>query len=83
MGEVENVRVVVRVRPLDAGNEEGCQNVVTVDKTSKSITVFKAPNPPKVYYFDNVFDEDSSQVRASLPLSLNILSLQRGWMFDQ
>lgn len=64
----ENVRVVVRVRPLD-GNErqEGCQNVVAVDKVSRAITVLK-PNagpaePPKVYYFDNVFDEDSSQVR--------------------
>lgn len=64
----ENVRVVVRVRPLDAHErQEDCQNVVAVDKMSRAITVLK-PNagpgePPKVYYFDNVFDEDSSQVR--------------------
>lgn len=64
----ENVRVVVRVRPLDAHErQEDCQNVVAVDKLSRAITVLK-PNagpgePPKVYYFDNVFDEDSSQVR--------------------
>ena len=67
----ENVRVVVRVRPLDVHErQEGCQNVVTVEKLSRAITVLK-PNsgtgvaePPKVYYFDNVFAEDSSQVRS-------------------
>lgn len=46
--------------------DTGCQNVVTVDKINRCITVIKpntAPNePPKIYYFDNVFGEDSSQV---------------------
>lgn len=70
----ENVRVVVRVRPLDAHErQEDCQNVVAVDKLSRAITVLK-PNagpgePPKVYYFDNVFDEDSSQVRTCYGLN--------------
>lgn len=64
----ENVRVVVRVRPLDGHErQEGCQNVVAVDKISRAITVLKPTagpgEPPKVYYFDNVFDEESSQVR--------------------
>jgi kinesin family member 3A len=66
--EVENVRCVVRVRPFD--NFEltaGAQNIVKVDKSVKSVTVFK-PNsnpgePPKTYYFDDVFGENSTQVR--------------------
>lgn len=67
-GEIENVRVVVRVRPIDRSEtESGCENVVRVDKLNRCITVTK-PNapvsePPKIYYFDNVFAEDSTQVR--------------------
>lgn len=66
-GEIENVRVVVRVRPMDA-NElgAGSENVVRVDKLNRCITVTKpntsASEPPKMYYFDNVFAEDSQQV---------------------
>lgn len=66
-GEIENVRVVVRVRPMDKSEIElGSENVVKVDKPNRCITVIK-PNapvsePPKIYYFDNVF-EDSTQVR--------------------
>lgn len=48
---------------LDMGN----QNIVQIDKTNISVTVIK-PNsgqgePPKTYYFDNVFGEESTQVR--------------------
>lgn len=48
----------------------GGQDVVRVDKAARSITVHK-PNaspgePPKVYYFDNVFGPNSSQVRTFL-----------------
>lgn len=65
-GEIENVRVVVRVRPMDKSEmEAGSENVVRIDKPNRCITVIK-PNavtePPKIYYFDNVF-EDSTQVR--------------------
>lgn len=69
-GEIENVRVVVRVRPIDKIEvESGCENIVRVDKLNRCITVLK-PNapvtePPKIYYFDNVFAEDSAQVRTS------------------
>lgn len=43
------------------------ENVIKVDKMNRSVVVRK-PNantgePPKTYYFDNVFGEDSSQVR--------------------
>lgn len=67
-GEIENVRVVVRLRPMDANElTAGSENVVKVDKKNRCITVIK-PNassvtePPKIYYFDNVFAEDSKQV---------------------
>lgn len=66
--EIENVRVVVRVRPIDKHELDGkCENIISVDKLNRSITVTK-PNslpsePPKVYFFDNVFAEDSTQVR--------------------
>ncbi|XP_055542710.1 kinesin-like protein KIF3A [Wyeomyia smithii] len=66
-GEIENVRVVVRVRPMDKNEIDfGCQNVIKTDKCNRSITVYK-PNanssePPKVYYFDNVFGEESTQI---------------------
>lgn len=73
--EIENVRVVVRVRPMDRMERNaGNQNVVIVDKLNRCISVTKPPGqssssssePPKVYYFDSVFGDDSSQV--SLPI---------------
>lgn len=67
-GEIENVRVVVRVRPMDKIEiDGGNESVVKIDKLNRCVTVLK-PNaavgePPKIYYFDNVYAEDSSQVR--------------------
>ncbi|XP_055643245.1 kinesin-like protein KIF3A [Toxorhynchites rutilus septentrionalis] len=66
-GEIENVRVVVRVRPMDKNEiEAGSQNIIKADPCNRCITVYK-PNanssePPKVYYFDNVFGEESTQI---------------------
>ncbi|EAT37007.1 AAEL010942-PA [Aedes aegypti] len=66
-GEIENVRVVVRVRPMDKNEiESGSQNIIKSDKCNRCVTVYK-PNanssePPKVYYFDNVFGEESTQI---------------------
>lgn len=70
-GEIENVRVVVRVRPMDQAEiDSGSANVVKVDKLNRCINVTKInassssamSEPPKRYYFDNVFGEDSTQV---------------------
>ncbi|XP_063697158.1 kinesin-like protein KIF3A [Culicoides brevitarsis] len=66
-GEIENVRVVVRSRPLSKDEiAAGAQNIVKVDKANRQISVQK-PNagtaePPKIYFFDNVFDDHSSQI---------------------
>ncbi|KAJ8668704.1 hypothetical protein QAD02_010367 [Eretmocerus hayati] len=66
-GEIENVRVVVRVRPLNTKELEILsQNVVSVDNLNNIITV-KNPHassdePPKSFSFDAVFDTRTSQV---------------------
>lgn len=64
---MENVRVVVRCRPMDKiERDSSSTNIIKVEKFSRSVTVTK-PNsstgePPKTYYFDNVFGEESTQV---------------------
>ncbi|KAH8339029.1 hypothetical protein KR074_000941 [Drosophila pseudoananassae] len=65
--EIENVRVVVRCRPMDKNElSAGALGALSVDKINRAITVMK-PNatgnePPKTYYFDNVFDGASNQL---------------------
>jgi kinesin family protein 3/17 len=66
-GEVENVRVVVRVRPLSEKEiEAGYQQITKVDTVNKTITVENPQaadgEPPKTFTFDVVFDTDSRQV---------------------
>lgn len=52
----------MRVRPL----EDGGKNIVCCDKNNKTVTVQKpngtANEPPKVYQFDQVFSQESTQV---------------------
>lgn len=66
--EIENVRVVVRVRPLN--NQEKSanhKNVISVNTLSRSIAVTSpqagVDEPPKTFSYDNVFDVNSKQVR--------------------
>ncbi|XP_017129622.1 kinesin-like protein KIF3A [Drosophila elegans] len=65
--EIENVRVVVRTRPMDKNElSAGALTAISVDKLNRAITVMKpnatANEPPKTYYFDNVFDGGSNQM---------------------
>ncbi|XP_017100590.2 kinesin-like protein KIF3A [Drosophila bipectinata] len=65
--EIENVRVVVRCRPMDKNElSAGALGALSVDKINRAITVMKpnatANEPPKTYYFDNVFDGGSNQL---------------------
>ncbi|XP_016994914.1 kinesin-like protein KIF3A [Drosophila takahashii] len=65
--EIENVRVVVRTRPMDKNEmSAGALSAISVDKLNRAITVMKpnatANEPPKTYYFDNVFDGGSNQM---------------------
>lgn len=65
--KIENVRVVVRSRPMDKNElSTGALSAIQVDKINRAITVVKpnatANEPPKTYYFDNVFDGTSNQL---------------------
>ncbi|XP_041675661.1 kinesin-like protein KIF3A [Drosophila eugracilis] len=66
-GTVENVRVVVRVRPMDKNElTVGARDVISLDKITHSLTIVNphamANEPSKIYYFDNVFDGSSNQL---------------------
>ncbi|KOB69141.1 Kinesin [Operophtera brumata] len=63
---VENVRVVVRVRPADRREAaDGAGLCVCVDRASNTVAVTRRdvtpPEPPRVYAYDAVFDSDTSQ----------------------
>lgn len=64
----DNVRVVVRCRPLNETEKtSGCQMVVKVDESSGAITVDvpnadKASDPPRTFTFDTVFGQNCKQV---------------------
>lgn len=65
--EVENVRVVVRVRPLsDKEQEAGYRKVTSVNPLTGTIYVTNPASqlqePPKTFTFDIVFDIDSKQL---------------------
>ncbi|XP_063233864.1 kinesin-like protein KIF3A [Bacillus rossius redtenbacheri] len=66
-GEAENVRVVVRVRPMSEKEAEaGCRRITSVDTVHSCISV-ENPHaaegePPKTFTFDSVFDCDSRQM---------------------
>ncbi|XP_067613162.1 kinesin-like protein KIF3A [Eurosta solidaginis] len=88
--EIENVRVVVRVRPMEK-SEISCSavNVIQVDKINRAITAVKpqatANEPPKTYYFDNVFGSDSNQldlyVDTARPIVEKVLEGYNGTIF--
>lgn len=62
-----NAFVYLRCRPMSKDEiSAGSQNIVKCEKSNHQITVQK-PNsnstePPKIYFFDNIFDEKSTQV---------------------
>ncbi|EJW87977.1 kinesin-II 85 kDa subunit [Wuchereria bancrofti] len=63
--EVDNVRVVVRCRPLSRIElEQGYQKIVTVESANNSVSVTNPNNdqePSRIFTFDAVFGEDSDQ----------------------
>lgn len=66
-GEVENVRVVIRIRPLhDSEITSGYREIISVDGVSNTISVFNPKSTtedlPKTFTFDIVFGTDSTQV---------------------
>ena len=65
--EVENVRVFIRVRPLTKKEEdEGRQNILLIDSKENLIALNKDGINPKPFKFDQVFSENSTQVRSHI-----------------
>lgn len=62
--EVENVRVVIRIKPI--GKDQPINEVTEVDDTSTVITVKKPGTQSneaiKSYKFDYIFNQDATQV---------------------
>ncbi|KAI6215336.1 hypothetical protein M3Y94_00373800 [Aphelenchoides besseyi] len=87
MDEVDNVKVVVRCRPLSAQEiQQGHRSAVHVDKISKTISVKTSVNEiTKSYTFDEVFDWDSNQITiynaVARPIVENVLKGYNGTIF--
>ncbi|KAF6212338.1 hypothetical protein GE061_012860, partial [Apolygus lucorum] len=88
--EVENVRVVVRVRPLNKKEvEAGYKTVISVNRINGCICV-KNPTAgsqdiPKVFTYDTVFDTDSKQMdvynETARPIVEKVLAGYNGTIF--
>ncbi|VDN55210.1 unnamed protein product [Dracunculus medinensis] len=84
--EVDNVRVIVRCRPLsEVELENGFKSVVNIDHDSHSVCVSNpnAPqDPPRCFTFDSVFGEDADQLSiyniAARPIVDNVLKGYNG-----
>lgn len=67
---IENVRVVIRVRPLSKSEQaEGYRNIVTIDRNENVINLSKPATineKSKTFKFDHIFPEDSTQVSLCL-----------------
>ncbi|XP_048003486.1 kinesin-like protein KIF3A isoform X1 [Leguminivora glycinivorella] len=87
---VENVRVVVRVRPMDEREKlEGSPSCVSVDAVHGTVAVTRSnavpPEPPRVYAYDAVFDGTTSQmdiyVQTASPIVEQVLKGYNGTIF--
>lgn len=88
--ERENVRVVVRVRPLsEKESQAGFQSIVESDDLNCSVLVTNPAaqdgEPPKVFTFDSVFGHNSKQMDvynlAARPIVENVLEGYNGTIF--
>uniref|UniRef100_A0A0N5AMW0 Kinesin-like protein n=1 Tax=Syphacia muris TaxID=451379 RepID=A0A0N5AMW0_9BILA len=85
-GEADNVRVVVRCRPLSEQElQQGCSSVVTVDPLTNTVTVANpsaSQEPYRVFTFDAVFGESADQLSvyniAARPIVENVLEGYNG-----
>ncbi|XP_075989170.1 kinesin-like protein 64D [Anticarsia gemmatalis] len=87
---VENVRVVVRVRPMDQREKlDNSYNCVSVDAVNNTVAVTRnnvtPPEPPRVYAYDAVYDSNTSQmdiyVQTASPIVEQVLKGYNGTIF--
>lgn len=90
VGEIENVRVVIRVRPLNTDElSAGHKTIVFTDRVTNTVSVFnpKAKNEelPKTFTFDIIFGSDSTQVdvynETARPIVEKVLAGYNGTIF--
>ena len=72
--ESENVKVVVRVRPLnDSEMHSDYRNIIHVDAINGTVKLENLnqarESPPKIFTFDTVFPPDVKQVSCTCPLN--------------
>uniref|UniRef100_A0A0K0E7Z7 Kinesin-like protein n=1 Tax=Strongyloides stercoralis TaxID=6248 RepID=A0A0K0E7Z7_STRER len=88
-GEVSNVKVCVRCRPLSKKEIEHNEKIaVFINKNEKNITVKNVDNPEetsKSFTFDEIFDVDSNQITVyntvARPIVENVLKGYNGTIF--
>lgn len=87
--EIENVRVVVRVRPLNSKEEiESCQNITNIDH-EENVIALENPKLPemqcKSFKFDHVFSCDCTQLdiyqKIALPIVDQVFKGYNGTIF--
>lgn len=87
---VENVRVVVRVRPMDQREKlENSYNCISVDAVNNTVAVTRnnvtPPEPPRIYAYDAVYDSNTSQmdiyVQTASPIVGQVLKGYNGTIF--
>lgn len=89
-GEIENVRVVLRVRPLNECEvSSGYHDIVKAERVSNTVYVINPKStteePPKIFTFDTVFGTDSTQVdvynETARPIVEKVLAGYNGTIF--
>lgn len=89
-GEIENVRVVLRIRPLsETEGKSGCREIVSADRVSNTVSVINPKSTveelPKVFSFDAIFGTDSTQVdvynETARPIVEKVLAGYNGTIF--
>ncbi|XP_037298933.1 kinesin-like protein KIF3A [Manduca sexta] len=87
---VENVRVVVRVRPMDQREKiDGAYSCVSVDPINSTVAVSRTNvtpvEPPRIYAYDAVFDSNTTQmdiyVQTASPIVEQVLKGYNGTIF--
>ena len=68
----ENIKVCVRVRPLNT-NEIGRGDSKSLEANSNTEILFQNKNIKKIYSFNQIFNEENSQDEVFFSCSLNVI----------
>ncbi|KAL0269802.1 UNVERIFIED_CONTAM: hypothetical protein PYX00_007412 [Menopon gallinae] len=89
-GEVENVRVVIRIRPINESEQSfGYREITSVDRVNNTVSVINPKSGseelPKTFTFDSVFGTESTQLdvynETARPIVEKVLAGYNGTIF--